>query len=1115
MSFESIQELFCRTADRLPTHAAVERGDSVTTFQEIERRSNRLAAALLAGGGPPAAAAALVIDDAAHLAAAILACLKARCMFVPLDAATPDRRLAAILADVGPQWLLAESRHAGRLAQLGPAAAAAAVLSVDGEAGPQGGAAGQEGAGRLLLPPDPDDRSYVFFTSGSTGTPKGIVGRLRAIDHFVRWEIATFGLGDGTRVSQLTSPAFDAVLRDLFVPLCCGGTVCAPPSREVLLDPRRLADWIDGTRLEVLHCVPSLLRRLLNLDLGGASFPALRRVLVAGEPLLPVDVARWTRVFGDRIELVNLYGPSETTMTKLFYRVRPGDGELFAIPIGKPMPGATALAVDEQGHPCAPGQVGEVLIRTRFRAHGYWNRPDLTGQVFVPNPFGKDPADLVYRTGDLARVLDDGNFVFLGRADRQVKVHGVRIEPGEIEALLRRHEAVREVAVTVQQRAGEPVLCAYLVLDRPVEPGTWRELLSRDLPAAMIPSRFLVLEEMPRTLSGKIDLQALPWPEEGVTEAGEAASAGAAGAPVTPTEAVVAEIFAAVLGIERIGLHEDFFERGGHSLLAIQVLARIQQAWEVELPLGSLFEHPTVAGLAAVVAEQQGREPGRDLPLVRRGAAEAPLSFAQQRLWLVDLLEPGSAVYNLAGGIRMAGPLDVSALRRALAEVARRHEALRTVVAMRDEEPVQQVLPPAGVALPIVDLSAAAAATQERLAQSLAAAEAAAPFDLASGPLLRCRLLRLGADQHVLTCTMHHIVSDVLSQRILVRELALLYGAFSRGGPSPLPELPLQYGDFAFWQRRRLTDEALAPLLAHWRTRLAGAPSMTSLPTDYPRVPEAGNRGAREIFTLPDDLADGLRQLSAREDCTLFVVLLAGFQLLIGHASGHEDVLVGLPVAFRNEVELESMIGLLLNAMVVRTDLSGDPSFRELLARVRDRMFEDLTYQHLPFERLVAELRLERSASRNALFQITFNFIKEVRGEELPKTGLAFSTFEMPAGAAQFDLSCTMYEAAGEVGGSLLYRTGLFERGSIVRLVQRYQQLLAAAAAAPEQRLSALRRVFEDADRQQRQVLAGELEQAGRRKLSARRRPRRAEVPPPATRLEAVIAAPSDERSEP
>jgi hypothetical protein len=492
-----------------------------------------------------------------------------------------------------------------------------------------------------------------------------------------------------------------------------------------------------------------------------------------------------------------------------------------------------------------------------------------------------------------------------------------------------------------------------------------------------------------------------------------------------------------------------------------------------------------------------------------------PISFAQQRLWFLAQLYPRSSAYNLFAAWRVRGKLEPSALAVSLLELVRRHEVLRTTFFLMDGEPVQVVTPAPRATLPTVDLRRLSPARRQPELTARLAEAALAPYDLTRGPLLRLVLFPLAARESALLYSVHHIVSDGWSEGILLRELLAGYRAARRGASARLPELPLQYGDFAFWQRRRLTDEALAPLLAHWRTRLAGAPSMTSLPTDYPRVPEAGNRGAREIFTLPDDLADGLRKLSAREDCTLFVVLLAGFQLLIGHASGHEDVLVGLPVAFRNEVELESMIGLLLNAMVVRTDLSGDPSFRELLARVRDRMLEDLTYQHLPFERLVAELRLERSASRNALFQITFNFIKEVRGEELPKTGLEFSTFEMPAGAAQFDLSCTMYEAAGEVGGSLLYRTGLFARGSIVRLVQRYQQLLAAAVAAPEQRLSALRRVFEDADRQQRQVLAGELEQAGRRKLSARRRPRRAEVPPPATRLEAAIAAPSDERSEP
>jgi amino acid adenylation domain-containing protein len=454
--------------------------------------------------------------------------------------------------------------------------------------------------------------AYVYFTSGSTGRPKGIAGRLKGIDHFVRWEIATFGVGPGTRVSQLTSPSFDAYLRDVFTPLCAGGTVCAPPSRETVLDAARLAEWLTERRVEIVHCVPSLFRSLLNQPLRAADFPALKYVLMAGEPLLPSDVRRWTDVFGERVQLVNLYGPTETTMTKFFYLVRASDRDRRTIPIGKPVEGARALVLDAKGRACPPGAVGEIYIRTPYRTLGYFGRPDLTAEVFVPNPFNVDPADLVYRTGDLGRVLDDGNFEFLGRQDQQVKVRGVRVELREIDDLLRRHPGVRDVAVVdLEDSGGNKYLCAYVVAGEGADAAALKEFLGASLPDYVVPSAFVMLDELPRTISGKIDRRALPKPAEA-----QARRESEFVAPRTPTEEAVAAIWRQVLNVERVSVEDNFFELGGHSLLATQLLARVRAALEVDVPLRALFAAPTIAGLALAVTELQA-EQGGDEELAR------------------------------------------------------------------------------------------------------------------------------------------------------------------------------------------------------------------------------------------------------------------------------------------------------------------------------------------------------------------------------------------------------------------------------------------------------------------------------------------------------------------
>jgi amino acid adenylation domain-containing protein len=666
------------------------------------------------------------------------------------------------------------------------------------------------------------------------------------------------------------------------------------------------------------------------------------------------------------------------------------------------------------------------------------------------------PGARMYRTGDRARWLADGNLEFLGRADHQVKVRGFRVEPAEVAARLLEHAAVREALVLVREdRPGEGRLVAYVVPEAGADApsGELRDHLRERLPEFMVPSAFVAVDAFPLTPNGKVDRGALPLPEGGAADEAYVA-------PRTPTEEALAAIWAEVLGVERVGAADDFFRMGGHSLLATRVVSRVRRALEVEVPIRALFESPTVRAMAERVEALRRDGPGEQAPSIvpvpRGGRGGLPLSFAQQRLWFVEQLDPGDPAYNLPVALRLRGRLDVAALERSVAEVARRHESLRTVFRPgADGDAVQTVLEPGPFAFRRVELAGVPEAEREARVRELAREEAAAPFDLAAGPLLRGALLRLGEDDAVALFTLHHIVSDEWSAPILVREVSVLYEAFARGASSPLPELPVQYADYAAWQRRWLAGETTARQLAYWRERLRDAPPLLELPTDRPRPAVPHPEGGIRVAHFPAELADALRALSRREGATPFMTLLAGFQALLARYAGTDDVLVGTPVAGRTRLETEAMIGFFVNTLVLRADLSADPTTRELLAQARERMLEAQTHQDVPFERLVDELRVERSLGHTPLFQVMFT-LAEPGGEPLRLGEVEVEPLPTETGATPFDLALVL---AGEDGGlrcSVEYRAELWDAATVDRMLEHFRVLLAGMAADPLARVSAL-----------------------------------------------------------
>ncbi|HEX2081523.1 MAG TPA: amino acid adenylation domain-containing protein, partial [Longimicrobium sp.] len=834
--------------------------------------------------------------------------------------------------------------------------------------------------------------------------------------------------------------SFDVSVAEIFGTLCWGGTL-------VLVENALALPSVADQGIRYASMVPTAAAELLRS--GG--IPASVRTLNLGGEALPNELAQALYALGTVHRVGNLYGPTEDTTYSAYSLAGRGADRVL---IGRPVANTRAYVLDDGLRPVPVGVAGELYLAGGGLARGYAARPELTAERFLPDPFG-EPGSRMYRVMDRVRWTAVGELEYFGRTDFQVKVRGFRIEPGEIEAALRGHPSVRDAVVVVREDApGDRRLVAYVVADEGARAPDAAELRAHArvrLPEYMVPSAFVVLAALPRTPNGKLDRGALPAPDASAACGTEYA------APRTPTEARLAAVFAEVLGVPRAGIHDDFFTLGGHSLLATRVVSRVREAFGVELPLRALFEAPTVDRLAArVEALRREGGAGQAPPLVPVGRDGAlPLSFAQQRLWFIQQLEPESTAYNIVFALRLRGALDADALERAVAEVVRRHEVLRTRFASVDGEAVQVIDPAGRVAVARADLSHLPEEERLEAARALATAESARPFDLAAGPLLRCTLVRLADEEHALVFALHHVVFDGWSAGVLVREASALYDAFSRGAASPLADLPVQYADFAAWQRGWLRGEVLEAQVAYWRERLAEAPPLLDLPTDRPRPQVAGGRGAVVPFTLSAGTTEALRALSRREGATLFMSLLAGWQLLLSRYSGQEDVSVGSPIAGRTRVETEGLIGFFVNTLVLRTDLSGAPTFREVIGRVREATLGAYQHQDVPFEKLVEELSPERSLSHTPLFQAML--ILQNNAREALRLG---SVEAEPLGGgepgAQFDLTLSVGETEAGLAGGLTYRAELFDRATAERMVEHLRVLLEEMAADPERRAASV-----------------------------------------------------------
>ena len=984
--------------------AAVHQGRQ-QTYAELNQQANLLAHHLLALGVKPDDRVAIVARRGLDTLAGLLAILKAGAGYVPVDPSHPAERLHYLLSDSAPVAVLTQHALLERLPAL-----EVPVINLDRFTWQH------HSASNPTIAVGPTNLAYVIYTSGSTGLPKGVMVEHHSVANLVDWHCSAFDLRAGRHTASVAGFGFDAMAWEVWPALCVGATLHLPPAHEGGEDIDALLAWWCAQPLDVSFLPTPVAEYAFSQNI---EHPTLRTLLVGGDRL---------RQFGraQRFELINNYGPTEATVVATSGKVEAGQ----PLHIGKPMANAKVYVLDQHLRPVPLGVAGELYVGGKGVARGYLNRPELTAGRFVRDPFNEGR---MYRTGDLVRWLPDGTLDYLGRNDDQVKIRGVRIELGEIETQLNQLPGILEAVAVVREER----LVAYFTENPQLDPLTVAQIrahLVAHLPDYMVPVAFMKLDALPLTANGKLDRKALPAPDMAAVFTREYA------APLGEIETVLAQIWAEVLQVQRVGRYDHFFELGGHSLLAMRMVSQVRQRLGVELALGDLFANAELAAVAEVLA-QAGRSTLPDILLANRDE-DVPLSFAQQRLWFLALMEGANTAYNIPIGLRLRGQLHVQALQRALARIVARHETLRSRFAQQGDQAQVLVVPAEEVlALQVQDLRRHP--QPQQALDALIHGEASAPFDLERGPLLRGRLVVMADDHHVLLLTLHHIVSDGWSMGVLTRELMALYQAFSHGHADPLPPLPIQYADFAVWQRLWLSGEVLQRQSSYWQQALAGAPVLLTLPTDRPRPAQQDYAGSSVEVRLDERLTAGLKALSQRHGTTLYMTLMSAWASLLARLSGQPELVIGTPVANRMRTEVEGLIGLFVNTLALRIDTSGELSTEALMARVKALTLQAQAHQDLPFEQVVEITRPPRSLAHSPLFQTLLSW-QDSSAPTLALGDLALESIVENSHFAKFDLSLNLGEVQGSILGALEYAVALFDESTIQRYVGYFIRVLQA-----------------------------------------------------------------------
>jgi tyrocidine synthetase-3 len=1022
---------------------AVEYGPRTLSYRELGRRADAVHGLMAKKGVAKGTFIGILTEDRLDLIAIMVGVLKAGCVIVPLHSGYPDQRLEAMMSSTHVKYVFIDKTNFQRFKDSNDSAPADREFIFIGRL-PQEA----EEAGLPEVSYHPDDPVYVYFTSGTTGVPKAIVGRNKGLRHYMDWEIETLGMGPGFRVSQFTIPAFDPYLRDVFAPLLSGGVICIPEDKDIILDAAALKEWVERQEITQIHCVPSVFRLLSSGPPVNEEFKHLKYILLHGEKTNPSDLVEWYRVFGKRIQLVNCYGPTETTLCKIHYFIQPEDVKRERIPIGQPMPGSRVIIMDRDMRACDELEPGEIYIRTPFRGLGYYNNEQMNRDRFIPNPFSDNPADVIYRTGDLGRLLTDGNIDILGRVDRQVKLRGQRIELEEVETVMAMHVAVKEaVVIKKEMGADREFLCGYFTLNTGDAGGQNRvaeelkDHIGKQLPHYMVPAHMVEMPELPRRANGKVDYDNLPDP---LVENVEAAVQ-----PRGEVEQRLLDIWREFFPGMEIGVTHNFFKMGGNSLNIMMMISRIHGAFDKRLSLGDVFLNPTI--------EKQALLLGRSDEQRYAAISPAPeqeyyvLSPAQKRLYVLQRLDLESTAYNLPQVVALEEPADRERLEDVFHRLIRRHESLRTSFYMVGVEPVQQIHAPdeTGFAMSYYDTAEGGV---DAIIESFVR-----PFALDRPPLFRAGLIETGDKRHILIVDMHHIISDGTSLGLLIREFLELYE-----GREPLP-LTLQYKDYACWLNDAAQREAVERQAAYWLAQYPGEIPVLNVPLDFNRPVIQSTEGAVRHFNLGVEETAALSRLAKQEGATFYMVLLAIYTVFLAKISGQEDMVVGTPVAGRRHEDLKAIIGMFVNTLAIRTFPHGHKTFRDYLKEVRKQAADAFENQDYPFEDLVENISVNRDTSRNPLFDVMF-VLEDMEVKDASPPDLKARPYLYENTTAKFDMTLFAVRRQ-ELLFSLEYCTRLFKPDTIGRFTEYFKRVAGHVSKDPDRLLSSLE-IISEAEKQ-------------------------------------------------
>lgn len=1054
MNKKIVHSVFEHIAAKFPDNNAVEESSGAAiTYRDLNRNANIAASLLLERGIGRDRLAGILLPTGIAYTTAIMATIKAGGIFMPLDLELPRPRLNHILSHTTPTVIITDETSTAELQEILEEFGLADtthllvldntsffdIVHKDGRWQRSTATVNSDGS-NLEMVSKPEDSCYVIYTSGSTGIPKFIEGWHKGLAHYCHWQSTEFSLNETSRISQMAPVTFEASLKDFFVALCCGATLCTPTA-AIKENPARLIEWIENSGLTLFQTVPSFLRLIIREAAAQGRtdgyFPKLKLVFQSGDTLYGKDVNQWRETVGNHVELVNLYGPAEVTLLKTFNRIPLEElkaNEIVAI--GKPISNSAILILNGNNL-CQPGKIGEICVKSPFIVKGYYRSPELTAEKFVQNPLNPETTDIIYRTGDLGRYKSDMIIDFVGRMDSQVKVHGNRIELAEIEnVLLAFHKIGQVVVVPHRTDEMENILVCYYTEQESVNQSELRALILSKLPDYMVPAYFISMEELPLSLNGKVDRKALPKPEELVITNYEA--------PTTETEKGLIPIWCEILGLCRIGVKNPFIEIGGDSLKAIRVIARIYKQFGVEVSVRDFFAHPTVSELASFIdaANQKSYQPIPTVP----DADCYELSHAQRRLWTIDKLESSSSAYNMAASMLIVGEFDADAFVRAVQTVHKRHETLRTTFVAIDGIPKQLINSKMEPDVTKVDLSSDD--NPEQAARDSFQAEASKHFDLATGPLYRIRLLKLDEERTVLSFIIHHIISDVWSLGVMASELSKCYNNFAKNIDEDLPLLSIQYRDFAAWQNDILASETIEPSRQYWLEKLAGPLPLLDLPADFPRPPVKSYAGGTVNSMFNRELTQKLNDLSAESDASLFATLIALVRVLVYRYTGQEDLVIGSPIAGRVHPDLESQIGFFINTLALRDQVDAEKSFVELLAKVMKTNTAAFDHQGFPFDSLVDELKIPRDVSRSPVFDLMV-VLQNTEQASFSLNNATVTEFERFESVSKFDLDFVFTEQGGQLEMLIEYNADIFSRTTVERFSEHLIRLSEAVVNDP------------------------------------------------------------------